>query len=619
MKRVLGCLAIAGLWGSGVAHADETATLVITDDHQARLDRELPAGVPVKIQVPVRDADPTRGTLTVYPLLGAGCHDPGRDGTQRREYGMSISGGADARVLEATISPLQIATVYCLDVAYERGLSSDKLAQLADLVAATPIAWPDTCTQMVPDSARPGRLRRVAQPPATQIATVRAAIEARLTDALGKLREPVSGASARIAVVTRDPTQRIAAAAAALTELLDVPGRCFALGARLADEDRAAEDHRLAVDRQRQAAAAVKQLPIDIQAWPAVVVTTGGAPVAMRLFDALGLTAALAPMVAHVDLADPAFAIDLAGMLDAPAADAPGRRNALRNRLAAPPAQRLPIVIYLPTAGRSERAEDLFQSPSFDQDFVPELVKLREPIIRQIELLERQDRLTAARWTAALLQLADDGAAALEAMRRFTDAERARGDAEAAIAPALKLLVQGETVRNLLRRTEVIRDTPEVAQRETDDKASWIAPTAGVMVAAPLLLAERRFADPWLVPYLGASLYFARVDRVIDVDHLVGPQQRLFWQRNSFSVGLVLSRPSLRGKTVAGPWAVDVLPFLGFGHRFTQYLRGDLGAIVFQYSDRVPVVAELHWGVASWLGVSIDADVWAVFSGKLGR
>ncbi|HEY6176560.1 MAG TPA: hypothetical protein VIX73_19020, partial [Kofleriaceae bacterium] len=334
MNRVLGCLAIAGLWGMGVARADETATLVITDDHQARVNRELPAGVAVKIQVPVRDADPTRGTLTIYPLLGAGCRDPGLDGMQRREYGMSISGGADARVLEATISPLQIATVYCIDVAYERGLSADKLAQLADLVAATPIAWPDTCTSMVPDSARPGRLRRVAQPAATQIAAVRAAIEAQLTSALDKLREPVSSASARrTAVVTRDPTQRITAAAAALTDLLDVPGRCFALGARLADEDRAADDHQLAAARQRQAAAAVKQLPVDIQAWPAVVVITGGAPVAMRLFDALGLAGALAPMVAHVDLADPALAIDLAALLDASAADAATRRTALRNRL----------------------------------------------------------------------------------------------------------------------------------------------------------------------------------------------------------------------------------------------------------------------------------------------
>src|SRR5262249_13004688 len=153
--------------------------------------------------------------------------------------------------------------------------------------------------------------------------------------------------------------------------------------------------------------------------------------------------------------------------------------------------------------------------------------------------------LTAARWTAALLQLADDGAAAVEAMRRFRDAEQARRDAEAAVGPAPKLLVPGETGENPVRRTGVVRHTPEAAPPQAADKASWIAPTAGVMVAAPLLVAEHGFADPWLVPYLGASVYFTRVDRVIDVDDLVGPPHRLFWQRNSFSVGLVLSRPSL--------------------------------------------------------------------------
>src|SRR5436305_9252285 len=99
MRRGLGCLAIAGLWSVGVARADESATLVITEDHQARVDRDLPAGVAVKIQVPIRDVDPTHGILTIYPRLGADCRDPGARQPQRREYGMGISGGADARML----------------------------------------------------------------------------------------------------------------------------------------------------------------------------------------------------------------------------------------------------------------------------------------------------------------------------------------------------------------------------------------------------------------------------------------------------------------------------------------------------------------------------------------
>src|SRR5262249_58683560 len=133
------------------AVADELPTLVLTDAGQGRFTRELPAGVPVTIQVPVPEADPTRATLTIYPRLDPACRDPGEGGSQRREYGMSVSGTADARTLQATISPLQTATMYCMTVRYEHGLSGDQLTTLADLMAATPIDWADSCTSRVVD------------------------------------------------------------------------------------------------------------------------------------------------------------------------------------------------------------------------------------------------------------------------------------------------------------------------------------------------------------------------------------------------------------------------------------------------------------------------------------
>jgi hypothetical protein len=119
MIRRLGALAVVGVCVAGVAVADELATLVLTDGGQGRFTRELPAGVPVTIQVPVPESDPTRGVLTIYPRRELDCRDPGEGASQRREYGMSVSGTADARTLQATISPLQIATVYCVNVSYE--------------------------------------------------------------------------------------------------------------------------------------------------------------------------------------------------------------------------------------------------------------------------------------------------------------------------------------------------------------------------------------------------------------------------------------------------------------------------------------------------------------------
>lgn len=618
MTGRLGVLAVAGVCVAGVAVADEVATLVLTDSGQGRFTRELPAGVPVTIQVPVPESDPNRATLTIYPLLDGECRDPGK-GKQRREYGMSVSGTADARILQATISPLQISTMYCVNVSYEHGLSGSKLDLLADMVSRTLIDWETACAEIVP--AGPGPRRRVDRPRDKQIADVRRQLAAELDRALGKLREvePAKPGIQR-AVLTQDPAQRIQDATATLTDLLDVPARCFTLGERRGEEDRASDEVRRSAARQRQVADTLKRLPLEIRSWPAVVMP-GPPPVAMPLIAVLGQAASLNSVIEHVQLADPVLAADLAALADAPA-DAPARREALRARLAAPPPQPLPIILFLPLANRSFRAADLIHPDRIDRSLFDELARSRELVLHQLSLLRPPDRVTAQivqGWTTAVSQLAEAIAATNADELHYDEARKAREAAEAAIGPQLRLLVQTETMKALLRKAEIVRDQTPVASRMTDDQASWIAPTAGTMVAAPLLLHEGRFADPWLVPYLGASIYFTRVDRVIDLPDLVGPDRELFWQRNSFSVGLLLSRPALRSKTIAGPWGADVVPFLGFGHRFTQYLRGDLGAIVFQYSDRIPVITEPHWGLAGWAGVSLDADVWAVFSGKLGK
>jgi len=487
------------------------------------------------------------------------------------------------------------------------------------MVSRTAIDWETSCALVEPDPAHPGQSRHVDRPRAEQIAEVRRKLADELTRSLVKLRE-LEPAKAGIhrAVITHDPAQRIQDAAATLTDLVDAPVRCSALGARRGDEDRASYEVRRSAALQHQAADALKRLPLEVRSWPAVVMP-GPPPVAMPLIAVLGQAASLNSAVEHVQLADPVLAAELAALADAPAAEAPARRDALHARLAAPPPHPLPIVLFLPSAGRSVRAADLIRPDRIDPRLFVELDRGREPVLRQLELLRPQDRVTAERWTTAVSQLADAIATAKDNEQHYDDARKARADAEAAIAPQLRLLVATEVMKAALRKTEIVRDQPPVASRETDDKASWIAPTAGVMIAAPLLVHDRRFADPWLVPYLGASIYFTRVDRVIDLEDLVGPDRQLFWQRNSFSVGVLLSRPALRSRTIAGPWNADVIPFLGFGHRFTQYLRGDLGAIVFQYSDRIPVITDLHWGLAGWIGVSLDADVWAVFSGKLGK
>jgi hypothetical protein len=612
-------LVLVGLW-AGIARADDTATLVI-DGGQGSFDRVLPAGVPVKILVPVREADPSRGKLTIYPKPpgSKACIDLGPDRTRQwHEYGMAVTASGDARQLEATISPLQISTEYCMTVRYEHGLSSEQLNTLADLMAVTPIDWEASCTSQGIAPDRAGRGRRVDREPAQQIAVIRDAVVKQLTGSLRKLRELRAAGDA-----APPDLAKVSEAAATLTELLDVPARCSALAARLGDEDRAVDEQQGAGARQAQAAAAVKTLPTELRAWPVAVVMNGNASAVKTLLELVAQPAALPAIATHVELADPELASDLRDLAAAAPGDAPARLAAMMAKLRAPPPRPIPLVLFVPSLNRSVRAADLVRSDDLGVGLLVDLAKARDPIVRQLAALRQGatavDRPIAERWIAALTALADQAEFAVEAGRRYKETKQARADAEDANRKALRDLIRSETMKGQLRRSEVVSEAPVTAFRETDDKASWIAPTVGVMVAAPYLAAERRLADPWLAPYLGASLYFTRVDRVIDLDDLVGPSWRLFRQRNSVSVGLLLSTPSVRGKAVSGPWKADVVPFLGIGHRFTQYLRGDLGAILFQYNDRIPVITQLHWGIAGWAGVSLDADVWAVVGGKLGK
>jgi hypothetical protein len=600
-------LAVASFVASlaSIARAED-ATLVISTE-RVRVNRALPAGVAIKLSVPIANVDPTNGLIAIYPKSGDICRkDP--SGPQFHEYGASVAGTAGLLHLEATVSPLQIATIYCIEVSYEHGLSTDKLNALAEAMTTTKIDWDSACAVTVPSPTT----QRVPRDPAEQIERVQARLHRQLTTALGNLHETSTAPNTTSTSLGAAP-DLVDEAVNRLTVLLDVPARCIALERQRADEERAVAEHKRATAQQRVAAEAVKKLRVDVRSWPTVVL--GPANTVTRLFDALNHPSLINGVVAHVDLADHAVALDLAELADPGVTDAVAKRARLRAKLEAPPAVRLPVVLYLPTLTQSTTAADLFGSDMFDRGLLVDLVKNRDIVLRQLEWL-RGDKVIVDHWLAALGKLADEAAAAVDAARAYDAAKRARSDAEASIGPVLKQLMLSETIKGQLRRTKLIRDQVGAAERETDDKASWIAPNAGILVAFPRLLADGAFADPWLTPYLGASIYGKRVDRVIDVDDLVGDT---WWQKNSFTVGLLVTRPKVRGKEVVGPWTGNVVPFLGFGHRLTQYLRFDVGALVFQYSDRVPTISDLHWGIAGWAGVSLDADVWAVASGKLGK
>jgi len=217
-------------------------------------------------------------------------------------------------------------------------------------------------------------------------------------------------------------------------------------------------------------------------------------------------------------------------------------------------------------------------------------------------------------WKSKVLKLAD-------ATDRLTAAQKAMGDARAArdkvptIADALGVAATA-AIPTLVSQTRVTISAG-FHSVDTTAAASYVSPVAGVIAAFPLISNHKTgFASPWVTPYLGASIYLNAVDRVIALHDLVGSQ---FCQRFSFTIGVVASSPSINGKSVSGPWSLSVVPMLGAGSRLTQYIHVDGGVILFKYADINPVITDLNWGVAFWGGVSVDADLWAIVSGKLGK
>jgi hypothetical protein len=614
--------AVAAAVSPRPAHADETAVVVVNApsahgaSHLSLMNRDLPAGVSFKIQIPVPGADVINGSLVVWPARGdTACQGtPSKDAHQYHELGLVASGTGDGRVLEATVPPLQLATRYCLRLAFDQRLPPEILNGLAAAVGATPIDWRTTCSH--------------------------AAREAQVA---GKIDHELAGQLQRHGGTVSVSAARVTQAAITIAKLFHIEAHCDQIQGALDHRGTIVDQQQRAVDRLRATKRTVLCLPpsaadapkqvcappaTSLLAWPAVVAKSGTDYQVARLADVLDAnTAGLAAALAD---AAPGLADELAIVAGIPDADQKAAASKLlKSKLAAKPGAAQPLAVFLTTPGHYVDLTGLYETdaaglatPAAKQMFADLLSSLsasRAAVILQLQQMRTMDRKPADTWIERLTALADANKDAEDTLQLVEDAEKAVDAVVQGIPAALGLVVQTDTVKDLLRLTAT-----EAVQRSssnapvTDEKGSWISPNIGVLAAAPFI--ERRgkhgIATGWLAPFAGASVYFDRVDRVVDLEELVG---NTFWQRNSLTVGFLLSTPSLNGKDVTGPWSAGVVPVVGFGHRMTQYLRLDVGAIPFKDVDANPVITSPQWGVALWVGASIDADVWAVVSGKLGR
>lgn len=589
-----------------VARADDPPTVnviveapLLGGSHATILDRELPAGASFKLHIAAPGTDPIVGSVLVWPDLSSSCAvPPASDAKQRHELGLTVTGTGDSRTLEAVVPPLQLATRYCIQVTYDRRLTTEVLAAVTDAVSNAPIDWTATCAAADP-----------AGGVATSLATA-------ITNAAGAYNLKLDSARAN-------------AAAQTITQIFNVESHCKKVVGAMQDVAGRAAKQQVAASALTQVlsdqlcipATAACTHPAKAASWPAAVVKNG---TDYRVFEVKDATATELSAIQAALAGNP---LDVVGpitqLATAPAAKVAAAKAKLEKR---PPAA-LPLLLYIPG---TDHYVELAKLAATDLPGIAEAKLIRAElaqamktnptvIITQLQLMRLNDDRSVKPWIDALVAVDNASRAETDATKAVTDATTIRDAAIGSVAADLKAAVQTDTVKDLLKTTASQHiDAPSAKSTGTDDKGSWISPNVGVLAAAPWLArgSDHGFSSGFLEPYGGASIYFTRVDRVIDLDDLVGPT---FWQRNSVLVGLLLSKPQVNGKDINGPWSTSTVPVVGVGHRFTQYVRMDLGVIPFKYSDANPVIVDSHWGFALWIGASIDADLWAAVSGKLGQ
>lgn len=623
MKHLILAVSAIVLAGSNRSvRADETAIVVLAAPNSNGtslnlLNRVLPAGVQVKVQVPVPGSDPTNGTLLVWPALGdKQCKRlPEADATQRHETGLAAAGQGDGRVLEATIPPLQLATRYCIRVTFDRRLSTEILNSLAEVVAATPIAWRAACR--------------------------RGDREAYVAGELAKQLEHQLASYGPKVTLSRD---RVTQAATTIAKIFRLDAHCAQIARALAHLDELAAQHKKAAARLEAtkhdqlcipklpgatSIPACTRPPTRVFAWPSAVSKAGNGHQVTALADALTSKdlSALAVVLAG---ANPAVASELQALAAITASDPRASAlESLKARFAVKPPAAQPLALFLPSLDHYVDLGRLYDAHPTGEptivarqafaDLLKNLSASSTVVIEQLPRMRRDDPRAADAWIRLLTALRDANQDAIETEWLVTQGENAVDTVVASLAKDLAQVVQTDTVKDLLRQTAsdpVVQSSSKAPA--TDEKGSWVSPNLGVLAAVPIVESRgtRGILTGWFEPYAGASIYFTRIDRVIDLHDLVGAT---FWQRNSLTVGFLLSRPSVNGRDVRGPWSLGAVPVIGFGHRVTQYFRVDIGAIPFTYADVNPVILDSHRGIAFWIGGSLDADIWAAVSGKLGK
>lgn len=591
-----GLLAVAMLVTSTAA-ADTTVRL---DPVSSRFDQRIPSSSAFTLDVPVPGKDLIRGELEVWPARAGECK-PTSDRRQHYELAMVASGTDADRVLRATVPALQVDTRFCFGVRIARGL---------DDVAAVGIS----------SSAVADVLQRIPLEVACRdVDALRSTLISELSAAVGRATS-INLETRQLAVRSASPTSD--AVGRAVVQGLDLQTMCSTvLTASGAAEVASKAAEQAKVDRAAFTALdPVKPVALLgtnlVKARLPLWVSGSGTTTEIRRFvDVLDQETSLAAAAQALEPISAELA-DLLRDMQPATADRKAIRAAFKAALAKRDPQPATLVYSSGGTLLQIALDDLF-APSAG----PALAARRKILLENLDLLKRQfaayalDDANAKPWLAALAQLHNLDLAYQAANRELAAKLDARDAARQAFATKLKERLVSVDVRGLVISVSTVQSAQNIAAPATDTGASSVAADIGVLFALPIGVDRNRDDyKPWLVPYAGVNIYASRVDRTVSFDELVGARWR---QRMSLTLGALITRPDINGKSISMPFLDSgVVPVAAIGVRLTSFTRFTVGGFLFDYNDPNPATTTTHRAGAVWIGLSIDADVWAAIQGK---
>jgi hypothetical protein len=147
----------------------------------------------------------------------------------------------------------------------------------------------------------------------------------------------------------------------------------------------------------------------------------------------------------------------------------------------------------------------------------------------------------------------------------------------------------------------------------TPDPKNYGSIDLGILAAAPF----SGGVDPWIIPYVGANIYFGSVDRSVGFDSMVGNSWQRMRQRISLTIGTSLTAPGVTGRATEGV-ILGRYPLVSLGFRTTQYTRMGIGALFYRLHDNNPASSDVSLRAAPFVSFSLDLDLINFFAGEGG-